>query len=110
MAKWSAQEKKTKTAYNAEKEQKDKRVIYNRNRRRAKRKGIVKTGDGKQLHHVKMLAKGGRDDPSNVKVVSEKENKGWRGKPGNRGVHPHDKKGAKRRVKRRQRRQRRQRK
>ena len=88
MAKYSAQEARTKKAYNARPENKKKRVIYNRNRRKALREGRVKKHDGTEIHHKTPLAKGGKDTPSNRKVVTKSENAGWRGK--HKGMHPHD--------------------
>ena len=80
MPKTSAKSLKTKAAYNKKKSVQDKRVAQNRARRRALKKGTVKKGDGKDVHHVKMLAKGGSGKDSNTKVVSRKTNRGWRKK------------------------------
>ena len=80
MPKTSAKSLKTKAAYNKKKSVQDKRVAQNRARRRALKKGTVKKGDGKDVHHVKMLVKGGSGKDSNTKVVSRKTNRGWRKK------------------------------
>jgi len=71
---------KTKATYNKIKSVQNKRVLQNKARRHALKKGIVKKGDGKDVHHVKMLAKGGSGKDSNTKVVSRKTNRGWRKK------------------------------
>ena len=80
MPKTSAKSLKTKAAYNKKKSVQDKRVLQNKARRHALKKGTVKKGDGKDVHHVKMLAKGGSGKDSNTKVVSRKANRGWRSK------------------------------
>lgn len=60
--------------YNAREEEKDKRVIYNRNRREAIRDGKVSKGDGMELAHEQMGAKGA------VHVESGSKNAAWRAK------------------------------
>ena len=80
MPKTSAKSLKTKATYNKKKSVQDKRVLQNKARRHALKKGIVKKGDGKDVHHVKMLAKGGSGKDSNTKVVNRKTNRGWRKK------------------------------
>ena len=80
MPKTSAKSLKTKATYNKKKSVQDKRVLQNKARRHALKKGTVKKGDGKDVHHVKMLAKGGSGKDSNTKVVSRKTNRGWRKK------------------------------
>jgi hypothetical protein len=80
MPKTSAKSLKTKATYNKKKSVQDKRVLQNKARRHALKKGTVTKGDGKDVHHVKMLAKGGSGKDSNTKVVSRKTNRGWRKK------------------------------
>ena len=80
MPKTSAKSLRTKAAYNKKKSVQDKRVAQNRARRRAMAKGKVSKGDGKDVHHVKMLAKGGSTKDSNTAVVCRKANRGWRSK------------------------------
>lgn len=83
MPKSSPQELKTKRAYNARPENIHKRVLTNAARREAERKGLVKKGDGKEVDHKRMLDEGGGNSAGNLRVVSRKENRGWRGrKPG----------------------------
>jgi hypothetical protein len=68
----------TKAAYNRRPEIQARRVLQNKARRHAIKAGKAKVGDGKDVHHVKMLAKGGSGDDSNTKVVNRKTNRGWR--------------------------------
>jgi hypothetical protein len=80
MPKSSKQELKTKAAYNKKPSVQKKRVANNKARREAIKDGRVKKGDGKDVHHVKPLDKGGSTKKSNTKVVSQKTNRGWRKK------------------------------
>lgn len=80
MPKSSKQELKTKAAYNARPENVAKRVQNNAARREAIADGRAKVGDGTNVDHKKPLDKGGTNAPSNLRVISEKENKGWRGR------------------------------
>ena len=80
MPKTSAKSLRTKAAYNKKPSVQNKRVAQNRARRRAMAAGKVRKGDGKDVHHVKMLAKGGSTKDSNTAVVSRKANRGWRSK------------------------------
>jgi hypothetical protein len=80
MPKSSKQELATKAAYNKRKDVQDKRVDQNRARRQAIAAGKAKVGDGTNVDHKVMLDKGGSDSKSNTRVVSEKFNKGWRGR------------------------------
>jgi len=67
-----------KAAYNKRPDVQKKRVAQNKARREAIADGRAKKGDGKDVHHVKPLDKGGSTDKSNTKVVSKKANRGWR--------------------------------
>jgi hypothetical protein len=80
MPKSSKQELKTKAAYNKRPEVQDRRVDQNRARRQAIAAGKAKVGDNTNVDHKRMLDKGGSDSASNTRVVSEKFNKGWRGR------------------------------
>lgn len=51
--------KKEYEAYDGKPEVKKKRAERNRARREMEAKGVVKKGDGKDVHHVTPLAKGG---------------------------------------------------
>jgi len=78
MPKTSAKSLRTKAAYNKKKNVQDKRVLQNKARRHALAKGKVRKGDGKDVDHKVMLAKGGSGEDSNTRVVSKKKNRGWR--------------------------------
>ena len=78
MPKTSKKSLATKAAYNKRPEIQARRVLQNKARRHAIKAGKAKVGDGKDVHHVKMLAKGGSGKDSNTKVVSRKTNRGWR--------------------------------
>lgn len=80
MPKSSPQELRTKAAYNKRPDVQKKRVANNKARREAIRDGRAEKGDGKDVHHVKPLDKGGSTDKSNTKVVDKKTNRGWRKK------------------------------
>ena len=56
--------------YQARPEQVKKRVTRNKDRRKALKEGRVKKGDGKDVHHVRGAAKGGK-----TKVVSRSANR-----------------------------------
>ena len=72
--------KKEYDQYHGTEEQKTNRAQRNAARAKLLRSGAVKKGDGKDVHHVKMLAKGGSTKDSNTAVVSRKANRGWRSK------------------------------
>jgi len=80
MTKSSKQELATKAKYNKRPSVQKKRVANNKARREALRDGRVTKGDGKDVHHVRPLDKGGSAKKSNTKVVSQKSNRGWRKK------------------------------
>jgi hypothetical protein len=80
MLKSSKRELATKAKYNKKPSVQKKRVVNNKARRDALRDGRVKKGDGKDVHHVNPLDKGGSAKKSNTKVVSKKTNRGWRKK------------------------------
>ncbi len=78
MPKTSAKSLATKAAYNKRPDVQAKRVAQNRARRHAIAAGRAKKGDGKDVHHVVPLDKGGAGTDSNTKVVTQKANRGWR--------------------------------
>ena len=80
MPRSSKRELATKAKYNKKPSVQKKRVANNKARREALRDGRVKKGDGKDVHHVNPLDKGGSTKTSNTKVVSKKTNRGWRKK------------------------------
>jgi hypothetical protein len=68
----------TKAAYNKRPDVQAKRVLQNKARRHAIKAGKASVGDGKDVHHIKMLSQGGSGKDSNTKVVNRKTNRGWR--------------------------------
>lgn len=69
-------------AYNAQPDQKEAGVERRRARRQAIREGKVAIGDGKDLAHKVPMKEGGSTTPGNLKVESEKKNRGWRKRSG----------------------------
>jgi hypothetical protein len=65
-------------AYESTPEQKKKRAMRNQARREAIKDGKVTKGDGKDVDHKKMLDSGGTNSKSNLRVVDETTNRGWR--------------------------------
>jgi hypothetical protein len=65
-------------AYGATTEQKQKRAMRNQARREAIKDGKVTKGDGKDVDHKQMLDSGGTNTKSNLRVVDETTNRGWR--------------------------------
>jgi hypothetical protein len=64
--------------YESTSAQKKKRAMRNAARRELMREGVVHKGDGKDVDHKKMLKNGGSNARSNLRVVSQKKNRGWR--------------------------------
>lgn len=64
--------------YNARPEQKKNRAERNAARREMEKAGVVHKGDGKDVDHKKMLDNGGSNARSNLRVVDQKTNRGWR--------------------------------
>lgn len=70
-------------AYNARPEQVKRRAMRNKARRELEKEGLVHKGDGKDVDHRRPLDSGGSNARSNLRVVSETKNRGWRrGKSG----------------------------
>lgn len=67
-------------AYNARSSEKKKRAMRNAARRKLMEEGVVHKGDGKDVDHRRMLKDGGSNARSNLRVVSQKTNRGWRRK------------------------------
>jgi hypothetical protein len=65
-------------AYNARPDQVKKRTERNQARAALMKEGKVSKGDGKDVDHKKMLDAGGTNAKSNLRVVSQTENRGWR--------------------------------
>ena len=55
-----------------------KREERNKARRHAEKAGKVHKGDGLEVDHVQMLAKGGAGTDANTRVVTAAKNRGWR--------------------------------
>lgn len=64
--------------YGARPEQKKKRAMRNAARRQLEREGLVHKGDGKDVDHKVPLKRGGTNSRSNLRVVSQEKNRGWR--------------------------------
>lgn len=62
--------------YQATTVQKKRRAKRNAARRQAIQDGRASKGDGKDVHHVKPLSKGGSNAKSNTRVVSKSTNRG----------------------------------
>lgn len=71
--------KKEYENYHKKSAQKKNRAKRNKARRQMEREGRVKKGDGKDVDHKKPLSKGGGTGKSNLRVTSQRAN---RGKPG----------------------------
>lgn len=78
MPKTSAKSLATKAEYNKRPDVQAKRVENNRARREAIREGRAEVGDGKDVDHVRMQDKTGPQNRGKTRVVSQKENRGWR--------------------------------
>lgn len=69
--------------YNSKPSQVKKRMARNRARAKLEREGVVHKGDGKDVDHKVPLDRGGSNERSNLRVTSQKKNRGWRrGKSG----------------------------
>ena len=66
---------KKEAKYDSQPHVKKKRANRNLARRRAMRAGLVRKGDGKDVHHVKPLSKGGSNSKSNTRVMPKKANR-----------------------------------
>lgn len=65
-------------AYNARPEQVNNREKRNAARAALMREGKVKKGDGKDVDHKQMLDGKGTNAKSNLRVVDQTTNRGWR--------------------------------
>ena len=63
--------------YQGKPEQIKKRSERNKARRMMEKAGEVKKGDGKDVHHVKPMAKGGKTTKGNLRVTSKAANRGY---------------------------------
>ena len=79
----TAKQKASDAIYEAKPEQIANRIKRNAARRKLMAEGKVHKGDGKEVDHKQMLANGGGNTESNLRVVSEAKNRAWRkGKTG----------------------------
>ena len=63
--------------YQGTEKQKKNRAVRNAARRSAVRNGSAAVGDGKDVHHIKPLAKGGGNTPGNTKTISKAKNRSF---------------------------------
>lgn len=78
MPKSSAKKLAYQAEYNKRPDQKEAGVERRRARRHAIAEGKVAIGDSRDLAHKRAADNGGKATPSNLKVESSKENRGWR--------------------------------
>ena len=78
MAQSPARKKAYDKAYEAQPIQKKRRAMRNKARRELEKEGLVHKGDGKDVDHRVPLDSGGSNDRSNLRVLTEKKNRGWR--------------------------------
>lgn len=64
-------------AYHAKPEQRKNRSNRNKARRALEKEGVVSKGDGKDVHHVTPLIKGGSVDRKNLKAVPKSTNRSF---------------------------------
>jgi hypothetical protein len=69
---------KQENKYKSSDEQIHARVLRNKARREALRKGLVKKGDKKHVGHIKAISKGGTNAPSNLRIESRSRNTSFR--------------------------------
>ena len=67
--------KKLYKKYHSSRKAKKERAMRNTARRRAKRKGLVKKGDGMEIDHIVPISKGGTNNPKNLRIVKRKTNR-----------------------------------
>jgi len=61
--------------YHSSRKAKKERAMRNTARRRAKRRGLVKKGDGMEIDHIVPISKGGTNNPKNLRIVKRKTNR-----------------------------------
>ena len=79
--------------YQASEKEKKKRARRNAARRAMIKAGKAKKGDGRDVHHVKPLAKGGTNAKSNLKVTARGKNRGHNIGPKKNGTTARRRKG-----------------
>lgn len=86
MTKSSPEKLAYQKAYQSTPEQLKRNAERKKARRLLEKEGLVHKGDGKEVDHRKPLDAGGSNDRSNLRVRSEKANRGWR--KGKSGYNP----------------------
>jgi hypothetical protein len=76
-----AQIKKMDRGYNSTDKMIEHRSMNNEARALMAKKGLVHKGDGLDVDHKKGLRLGGGNDPKNLRVLSQKRNRGWERNP-----------------------------
>lgn len=69
--------KRLDRGYNATPEMRKRRSMNNQARALMEKKGKVSKGDGKDVDHKTPLRNGGGNSESNLRVMSQKKNRGW---------------------------------
>lgn len=64
-------------AYESTPEQVHNRVLRNKARREAIKKGVVKKGDGMEIDHKKALDSGGTNAKGNLRAIPASRNRGY---------------------------------
>ena len=67
--------KKLYKKYHSSRKAKTERNMRNQARRRMKRAGRVRKGDGLEVDHKVPISKGGSNKPANLRIVSRKTNR-----------------------------------
>ena len=67
--------KKIYKKYHSSRKAKTERNMRNQARRRAKRKGLGRKGDGMEIDHIRPISKGGSNKPKNLRVVKRSTNR-----------------------------------
>ena len=70
--------KRQSRGYNATPEMVKKRTMNNQARAQLAKEGKVRKGDGKDVDHKNPLRSGGSNARSNLRVMSQAKNRGWR--------------------------------
>ena len=76
-----AEQKRLYKKYHSSRKAKTERNMRNQARRRMKRAGLVRKGDGLEVDHKVPISKGGSNKPSNLRIVSRKINRTKKDKP-----------------------------
>lgn len=69
--------KKEYANYHSSAKQKKNRAMRNAARATAVKNGTARKGDGKDVHHIRPIAKGGSNTPGNTKTVSRAKNRSF---------------------------------